>query len=241
MTVLYTTQNNESFYCSKKQAEILNTLSETQKGGFASLTNYIATSKRVKPETANYTLLTRFNKSRLYNRKIEALKNISFDDVKKLAENDSKLSALSYNDLLQAFAERKEWEVSRLQKSNEGTLSNSKTEAHQRNYIMVADGVKVNLVTTKVDGRQIPVTSEKGIPTLASILLSGLTISKEIVTAGEYKKVNSGIPVRISNCINKLLNSRSVGLKTFSLKANNFDRLRISHNEILPENVKAVI
>jgi hypothetical protein len=239
--MLYTTQNGEVFNCTKEQGAMLKTLEQTTKGGFASLLNYTAKSKRVKPETANYTLLTRFNTKRLYARKVEALKNISFDDVKKLANDDSKLSALSYNDLFEAFGERKAWEVSRLEKSLAGVLSNSKTEAHQRNYISIGDGVKVNLVTEKIDGIQMPVLSTVGVPTVASVMLSGLTIKKDVVTAGEYKKVNSGIPVRISNCLNRLLNGRSVGLKTFSLNADNFERLRISHNEIIPENVKAVM
>ena len=67
------TVDGKTFIASARQASTIQTLLECQKGGFANVRGYTATSGRVSPETANLTVLTRFSTERLYKRKIAAL------------------------------------------------------------------------------------------------------------------------------------------------------------------------
>lgn len=67
-----------------------------------------------------------------------------------------------------------------------------------------------------------------------------LQISKDVTVPGEYKVVNSGPKVLMDNIIESQLNSRSVSLKTLSLKEDNFDRLVVARKTYLPEDVSSI-
>jgi hypothetical protein len=54
------------------------------------------------------------------------------------------------------------------------------------------------------------------------------------VKAGKRKVVNSGAPVRMGNLIESCLNKRSVGLRTLSLKEDNFQEFKIDNRVIEP-------
>jgi hypothetical protein len=79
---------------------------------------------------------------------------------------------------------------------------------------------------------------DNGYPTVESIKLSVLVLNKTVKTAGEYKPVNSGAKVLAKNAINKVLNQKSIGVRTLSLKAGNFSRLTIDRNVVISDDIK---
>lgn len=226
------------FVASARQAATINTLIETQKGGFAKVRGYVSSSGRVSPETADYTVLTRFSIARLYKRRIDALKAIDPVAIFPDAAKDEKLGKLSLEEFVQAFNDRRASNIASLEKTlTESDRSDAHRAAHDRNYCRIDDGVKVHFVCEKnADGIKVPVLNADGLPTVESIMLNIIQISKEVLTEGAYKPVNSGVPVRIDNLIEKLL-PKSVKLKTLSLKEDNFDSIIIDGETILPEDI----
>jgi hypothetical protein len=102
----------------------------------------------------------------------------------------------------------------------------------------IAEGVVVHYVTEKgTDGLMHPVLTD-GFPTIASIMLNVLEVSRNVRIPGEYKKVNSGVPVLISNAIKAAIKERGVReLTRLSLKEDNFERVAIDGEVILPEDI----
>lgn len=227
----------KEFWATDAQAKAIDKLNSAGHGRFISILGYQPTSGYVKSPTTDYTLLSKFSTKRLYERKIEALKNISFNDVVKLAKKDEKLSLLERSKLKDIFEKRLQKELDSLQGSLDGTLNNAHTEAHERNYASFDNGITVNFKSEKVDGITQPTLTD-GLPVANAILVSGLTIQKKVIVEGERKIVNSGAPVRVSNIINRLLNQRSVGYKRFSLKPDNFSEVRLDSGVILNESLQ---
>ena len=58
---------------------------------------------------------------------------------------------------------------------------------------------------------------------------------------GVRKVVNSKPPKLMSNAIESVLNKRSVGIKTLSLKEDNFERLVIDNEVVLREDVAGLV
>lgn len=240
--VTLTDLNGQKFRATREQAEALEALSVARAGGIATVYGYRPTSGYVKDKypLVNLQILTRFSTERLYERKMEALSNVTFKDIEALVEADPVLSAKPRAELLTIFNERKANEVASMAKTLEGDRSDAHRAAHDRCYARVADGIKVHFVTEKdANGIMQPVLTD-GLPTVASIMVHYLELNKETRVAGEYKVVNSGAPVRISNCIEKVLNQKSVGLKTLSLKDGNFERLVVARKSYLPEEVASI-
>ena len=77
-----------------------------------------------------------------------------------------------------------------------------------------------------------------GLPTVASILLSYLELNKTVVQEGDYKVVDSGPKVLMDNIIERYLNQRSVGIKTLSLKEDNFEALNVSKQTFTPDDLR---
>ncbi len=231
--------NGQTFRATAAQVEALENLSEARKGGIATVYGYRPTSGYVKDKypVQDMQMLTRFSTENLYKRKMAALSDIRFSDVKPHIDADPVLSKMDETALLTLFNDRKAGEVSSMNTTLSGDRSDAHRQGHDRCYARVADGVKVHFVTEKdADGIMQPVLTD-GLPTVASIMVSYLEISKTVREAGEYKTVNSGAPVRMSNAIAKVLNSRSVGLKMLSLKEDNFERLIVARKAYLPEDV----
>lgn len=237
--VILTGQNGQQFRATAQQAEALENLSEARKGGIATVYGYVPKTGYVKDQypVVDMQVLTRFSTENLYKRKMTALSEIRFSDVKPHVNSDPVLSKMDETDLLALFNERKSKEVDSMNTTLSGDRSDSHRQGHDRCYAHIADGVKVNFVTEKdKDGLMQPVLTD-GLPTVASIMVSYLEINRTTRKEGEYKVVNSGAPVRMSNAIGKVLNSRSVGLKMLSLKEDNFERLIVSRKSYLPEDV----
>lgn len=239
--VTLTDLNGQSFRATAAQAEALESLSEARKGGIATVYGYTPTTGYVKDKypVVDMQVLTRFSTENLYKRKMAALSDIRFSDVKPHIDADPVLAAMNETDLMTIFNDRKAKEVESMNTTLSGDRSDAHRQGHDRCYARVADGVKVNFVTEKVDGLMQPVLTD-GLPTVASIMVSYLEINRTVREAGEYKTVNSGAPVRMSNVIAKVLNSRSVGLKMLSLKEDNFERLIVSRKSYLPEDVATI-
>lgn len=236
---ILTDLNGQQFRATAEQAEALESLSVARQGGIATVYGYVATSDRVKPTVYDAQLITRFSVENLYKRKMAALSDLRFSDVKEFIDADPVLSKLSETELLTIFNTRKAKEVDSMNTTLAGDRSDAHRQGHDRCYARVADGIKVHFVTEKVDGLMQPVLTD-GLPTVASIMVACLELNRNVREPGEYKVVKSGAPVLMSNAIYKALNKRSVGLKFLSLKEGNFERLIVARNAYLPEDVAGI-
>lgn len=223
------------FLISEKQSKAIEKLLESNAGGFATVHGYVSRSGRVTPEVSDMSFISRFSTSRMYDRKIKALEGMQVEDIADAVKNDPKLSALIEADLSKAFDERKAKEIASMNQTLSGDRTGAHREAHARNYHVFGNGVKVHFITEKVDGIMKPVLFN-GLPMVESIMINAIVVSKKVITPGEYKKVNSGAPVLISNAIKAKL-PRSTKMITLSLKEDNFDSLSLGSVEYLPEDI----
>lgn len=229
------------FRCTQAQADMLDRLVTLNKGGIGSLNGYKPTTGYVpgKTPTVNLQIITRIETSKLYGRKVKAIEGITFADCATDIAKHAKLSALSAADCLKLFEDCKAAALASLNKTLDGDRSDAHRQGHDRCYIKLADGVKVNLVTEKVDGLEQPVLTD-GLPTVAAILLTYLQLNKTVVVEGERKVVNSGPKVLMDKIIESKMNAKSVGIKTASLKADNFESLNVSKQTFTPDDLKMV-
>ncbi len=232
---------NGKVWASAAQAESLKALTETRKGGFARVYGYKPTSDWVTSPVQDIVLITRFSTEKLYARKVKAINELTFDDVKDAIAKNPKLAALSLAEQEALFNERKAMEVDSMTKTLDGDRDDAHRQGHDRCYLHLDQGVKVNYVTEKdADGLMQPVLTD-GFPTVASIMLSYLENSKSTRVEGVRKVVNSKPPKLMSNAIESVLNKKSVGLKMLSLKEDNFERLVIDGEVVLSEDVAGLV
>lgn len=235
------------FRCTEEQAKTLDTLKEVIAGGIGTVHGYVAKSGRVTPEKADIQFITHFSTDRLNERKAEALRELSYDDIAEHAEKHDKVLVLSREERVALFEERKQKELDSIEKTASGDRSDNYRQAHDRCYCHIDKGIKVHYATYdeeytengKKKKRKVP-ELVAGLPVVDSIMLNILELKRDILEPGEYKKVNSGASVLIKNAMLKGLNSRSVGLKSLSLKEDNFDSLVLSRKEILAEDCKGI-
>lgn len=225
------------FLCTQAQADVLDRLIALRKGGIGSVTGYRPTSGYVKSPTINLQFITRFETAKLYERKRKALEAIMFADCAEDIAKHPKLAALPSGECLNLFTACKEAAIASLQKTLDGDRSDSHRQGHDRCYIKVTDGVKVNLVTEKVNGIEQPVLTD-GLPTAASIMLAYLEIKRTVITEGERKVVNSGPKVLMDKIIESKMNKTSVSYRTLSLRPDNFDSLVVDRQRFTPEDLK---
>lgn len=239
---VFTTESGDRFRCTQKQADTLDRLKGIIAGGIGTVHGYVSTSGRVKPEKADIQFITHFSTERLYERKAAALRGIEYNDIAETVEDIPKVQALTEADRVALFEERKNKELESLEKTLEGDRSDNYRQAHDRCYCFVAKGIKVHYRTKDEKYTENGVTRKRKVPELIadlpvadSIMLTILELNRTVIEEGEYKKVNSGASVLIKNAMLKALNSRSVGLKTLSLKEDNFESLVVSRNTFLAE------
>lgn len=240
--VVFESESGCRFRCTESQRATLESLQEIAKGGIGTVHGYTMTSKRVTPETSDLQFLTAFSTIRLYERKLAALEAIKYEDIVDLLPTDNpKLAKLTEAERVSTFNDRMESLTASLRKSIEGVdRSDAHRQAHDRCYCAIGQGVKVHYRTEKdADGIKQPILIND-LPVIDSIMLTILEIKRKVRTPGEYKKVNSGAPVLIGNTIERLLNKRSVGIKTLSLKEDNFEKIVISKKEFLPESFENI-
>lgn len=226
--IRYTTDAGEQFYCTAGQAEALDMLASLHKGGIGTVYGYKPSSDWKVSPTVNLQIITRFSTSALYQRKQLALDAIKFADILPHINADPVLKNETLASLEAVFNERKAGAVASMQQTLDGDRSDNRRQGHDRCHISIAEGVKVNLVTDKGDdGLKYPVLADDGLPTAKTILVHYLELRRETVVEGVRKVVNSGVPVRVSNCIDKVLNKRSVGIRSLSLQPENFETIKI--------------
>lgn len=235
--VLVESNNGNKLWMSQSEAELIETLEHCNKGGAACVHDYIASSKRISPETADYQVITRFNYGRLLNRALIALEGITVADVNLDIIPDTKLKGKTRNEWFNAA---KDALVASANKTLDNDRSDSRRQGHDRCFESFGDGIKVHYLTEKREGIMHPVLTN-GYPSVESVKLSVLVLNKTVKVEGEYKHVNSGALVLAKNAINKVLNQRSVGIRTLSLKAGNFTRLSIDHNVIIGDDIKGLM
>jgi hypothetical protein len=231
------TINGVSFNCSARQSAAIQTLLETNKGGFARVNGYVSKTGRETPQVSNLSFISRFNLEKLYERKIKALRELKFEAVEAQLREEPKLNSLNDVRLREAFAARVNDEIASMEKTLAGVRDDARRESHDRNYLSLGAGVKVHFVTDKGDGGLMyPVTAENGLPTVKNIMVSAIEVSRNVLTEGAYKPVNSGVPKLISNVLNSHM-PKSCKLKTLSLADDNFESLHIDGEAIMPKDI----
>lgn len=227
-----------SFLCTPAMAATLNALASMRHGGIGTIHGYRPTSGYVTPPTMDVQVITKFSTARLYDRKRKALDAVTFADVADGIAADDKLAALPLAAALAAFEARKADMVASLSKTLDGDRSDAHRAGHDRCYCTTSQGVKVNYVTVKGDdGLMHPVLTD-GLPTAASIMVGVLELGRKVTVEGVRKPApNSGIPVRMGNAIDKVLNRRSVGYTTRTLKADNFTAFTASGQTVTAQDV----
>jgi hypothetical protein len=236
--VVVESTDGKEVWVTPAQVTALTALSEMQGGGCAALHGYKPTTGYVTPPVIDIQMLTRFSYAKLIERKRTALEGITFSEVQDAIAKNDKLSALTVVKANEVFETRKGMLLASINKTLDGDRSDAHRQGHDRCYATFAGGIKGHLVTEKgEDGLMHPVTLNR-IPILQNIMVNYLELNRKVVTEGVSKpKPNSGAPVLMGNAISSLLNQRSVGFKTASLKDDNFDSLVMSKTEFLPEDV----
>ena len=240
MQQILVTYNGNSAWATPEQAQTLAMLANTRGGGFAVVHDYVATSGRTEPEVYDATLLTRFSYRKLVARKIEAIKALTADDIFERMWDEPKLRGFGISRFIAEFEARRKRELENLAGTSLELSSVVQREAHQRCYLFVAEGVNVHLRTAPDDrGYMQPELGDQGFPIVDSIMLNCIELSRRVSKPGVYKKVNSGMPVLISNAINAELKARGVrSMQRLSLAPGKFSGLSIDNSTILPDDCK---
>lgn len=230
--------NGTKLWASARQAETLERLKETRKGGVATVKGYRPTTDYVTPPVKDMQILTRFSTERCYERYILGVEAVTFDMVKPKLAGYPKLAALSESDALTAFEYRKAFLLNAKRNSLNGERDTAQHAAHDRNYVGVTDGVKIHLVTEKnAEGIVTPIKRD-GFPVLNSIMLSALVLNETTVQEGVRKPAaNSGVPVLMGNVIEGFLNKRSTGYRTVKLADDNFESVKIDRQTLTEADV----
>lgn len=241
ITKTLVTVENGSVWATPEQAQVLATLIETRKGGFARIYGYEATSNRVSPTIYDATVTTRFSYAKLLERKRNALNALTLSDILPLLTGNPKVSAMPLADVEAAFQARKASELASIEQTEQGNRDDAHRQAHDRCYLSVDTGVTIHFDTAKdADGKAQPVLTN-GFPSIDSIMLNCLEVSRNVRVAGEYKKVNSGVPVLIGKAIERKLKDNGVrSMNRISLKEGKFERLAIDNEVILSEDIVAL-
>ena len=238
LTVTATSDDGRKVKLSAAQAQAIQTLNVARKGGCAAVSGYVPSTNWIVPPIQDIQLLTNFSTEKLYKRRIAALQEITFADVSQFLAADEKLANTTMAECRRLFEDRHGKMVATLEKTLEGDRTDAHRQGHDRCYVHIG-GVKVNLVTEKVDGLQQPVVDRHdGTVRAKTVMVKYLELNVKTRQKGQRKTVNSGAPVRMGNLIEKTLNKRSVGFRTLSLKEDNFESFKIDRREILPGEIE---
>jgi folate-dependent phosphoribosylglycinamide formyltransferase PurN len=240
MTIKITIEHNGvKFRCSPRQAASIETLMDTNGGGFAVIHDYVSTSNRTTPEVADINFISRFSTEKLYKRRIAAIETVTLPEVISDLAANPKVSSAPLDTIQKAFDERKAKLIEGCQKTLDGDRNDAHREAHDACYHTLVPGVKVHFVTAEnAEGHKRPVL-DNGIPVVDAIMLTVIQVSKTVKTPGVYKTVNSGLPVLIGNAIERLL-PKSVKIKAVKLAEGKFSSLSIGKVDMLPESFRGL-
>lgn len=231
--------NGVKFLCSPRQAASIEALMETNGGGFAVVHDYVSTSGRVTPETADINFISRFDTEKLYKRRIAAIESVKLSDVIDELSSHPKFKAETLDKVTEVFNARKAGLIASCQTTLDGDRSDAYRQGHDACYHTLVKGVKVHFVTEKTTDNLMRPVLTNGLPTVDSLMLNIIQVSKTVKVPGTYKKVNSGLPVLIGNVIEGKL-PKSVKIKALSLKDDKFSSLTIGKVEMLPESFRGL-
>ena len=221
------------------QSETIETLNKTAKGGFACIHGYKPSSNIIDQPVFDITLISRISYERLCERKLKALDAITFDQIKPILAQFPKLAKLTESEQRKLFQERLLYMMGQVESDRPRT--SAQHQAHQRNYVTIAQGIIGHLVCETVveNGKRLrfPIQTRDGSGsyTLDTIMLAGLPVQKRVIAEGSYKVVNSRAPTIMGQAIERLLPKVSTSYRRYSLKGDNFDRVSISHAQIDPD------
>jgi hypothetical protein len=220
----------------------LTVLENCRHGGCASVVGYSPDKGWIDRPYQNIQFISRVSTGKLYARRIAALEALEYGDIASDVARDSKLSDLTASDALELFNTRKQGEIDSMSKPLTGNTgrSDAHRQGHDRCYIHVSQGVKVHLVTEKVDGIMQPILRD-GFPTVNSVMVEALFLNVRTTVEGTRKVVNSGCPVRMSNLIAKHINNVGNQIRFLSLKADNFEYINIDHNAIIAKELHELV
>jgi hypothetical protein len=226
------TLNGKKLWIRPRDLNAVEVISKANSGGFATVKGYKPTTDYVTPPTVDINFISRFSTERLYERKLKALKELSFNDV---SLDHPKLKALSSNEAMALFASCIGKMVESMDKSLKGVRDDAHRIAHDTFYFGFAAGAKLHFMTEKgnLGGKELVLVN--GHPVVESVMVSIIEISRKVVQEGVYKTTNSGEKVLMDNAINKALKSKTVSMKTISLKENNYEALNIGGESVSPE------
>jgi len=237
--------DNRKVYATEDQIKLIECLKKTTKGGYATIHGYKPTTGYVTSPSIDCNFISRFSTMNLYKRKLKALQDVKFNDLKITAP---KLLSLDETEQHKLFLQCVGKMIDSMKASIDGNRGDSNRKAHDVFYANCGMGVKVHLCTQKKgketrlvltnDGGQttIDVSKEEAeemeskgwYPIINSVMLSIIEISRKIVIEGQKKPApNSGPKVLMDNTINEAIKSKTVSMKTISLKSDNFDSLAI--------------
>ena len=223
MTIIKS-QDGKNVVVTARQKEVIDLLLSCRSGGMATVHGYKPSTGVIDQPIYNINMITKVSISKVYERKIQALLNdVTFEAVTELAQKDDKLKLLSSGELLEIYRTRKASEIASMQKTLDGNRNDAHRQGHDKYYARFGKGIKANVTEL-----------ENGNYEIKSLMLTYLELGKTVVQEGSYKTVNSKAPVRVSKLIKKLTNQKSIGIKTLSLKEDNFTSLKIDRQELLP-------
>jgi len=230
--------NGQKFIAAARQAAALESLMDSNGGGFATVKGYVASSGY----KADINFISRFSTAKLYERRIEAIEALTLGDIMDILKESEKIKGLSVADLNKAFEDRKSVEIASLKKTLDGDRDDNRRASNDRNYLTLTNGVKINFVTevNKDDKQSYPVLDkETGLPMVGSIMLNIIEVSRNVIEAAQVKPVNSGIPVIISNAIKEKL-PKTTQIKNLAFNENNFESLSIGNVKLMPKEFKGL-
>lgn len=161
----------------------------------------------------------------VYNATKEELLAVKIEDLElsKWVANKGKNSFASVADQFKFCIDAK---LASIEKTLAGERDDAHRQGHDRCSRKVGAGVVIDLVTEKVDGIMVPVVNPQGLMLVKGIRLQCVLVKKTVTEAVEYKTVNSGSKVLMDNAIEKLLNSKRVDIRTYSLAEGKFEAIR---------------
>lgn len=229
--IVETTVGKRGCYATHSQIEVLNILSELNKGGFATVHGYKPKTNYIVRPIVNINFISKFSIIKLYERKLKALQNIDFSD---LILTESKIVSLSLNDQKELFENCRAGMIDSLNKTINGDRSDNYRKAHDLFYETDSLGIKVHFLTEKIS-KETHLILHNDLPVVDKIMINVIEIGRKIIQEGEKKVINSGPKVLMDKAINHALRNIVINMFTLSLDNDNFDYLSIG-GEIIDSN-----
>jgi hypothetical protein len=208
-------------HLSEKDIFDISLASQVNSNSFTAIDGY----RNSEGEKANLLVRGATATESVYKATREELMSISIEDLElsKWIANKGKNSFASVAEQFKFCIEAK---LASIEKTLAGDRDDAHRQGHDRCSRKIGAGVVVDLLTEKVGDIMQPVLNSQGLMTVKGIRLQCVLVKKTVTEAVEYKTVNSGSKVLMDNAIEKLLNSKRVDIRTYSLGEGKFEAVR---------------